>query len=91
MGKSIPVRYIVEMDFTYLQGKNFYHTPTPWPKQAGRVNDKNLAKVVAQFVASLAPGACNDHLSRTGLLGVSAARVYDQFNDRKLIASWRKP
>lgn len=90
MGRTVKIRYIVEMDFTFLQGNNFYATPTAWPKLAGRVTEANLAKVVASFVESLSPGECNEHLGKFGILGVSAARVLDQFDGRKLVASWRK-
>lgn len=92
MGRSIRIRYVVEMDFTVLQGgKSFYSTPTAWPgKYVGRVSDKNLAKVVASFVDSLRPGGANEHLGKAGILGVSAARVLDQDNDNKLVASWTK-
>lgn len=92
MGRSIRVRYTVEMNFIVLQGSGFhYATPTAWPgKYVGRVTPKALARVVEAFEASLKPGECNDHIRKTGVIGVHRAIVRDADRDGAIIAIWER-
>lgn len=90
MGRSRMVRFVVKMTMS---------SPTPehntlsdggeWPtKHAGRPTDANLAKYVAHFEASTAPGGCNEHLGRRV---VWAAEVVDQLNGNAVRATYRGP
>ena len=92
MGRSRPIRYMVEMDFVTLLGSGMhYATPSPWPgKYVGRVSDKALARVVESFVESLREGGANQHLTKAGIIGVWRARVRDAFNGNCIVAQWEK-
>jgi hypothetical protein len=72
MGRTRAIRFVVNV--TPVTG---YQTPSEWQtKFAGRPSDANLAKWVALYHESLAPGGVNAHIGPSGRL--VAATVIDQ-------------
>jgi hypothetical protein len=60
-------------------------SPRP-PYLTGKPTAEKLARWVADFNDSLAPGRCNDHLGADAR--IVSARIVDHDNNRAIVAEW---
>jgi hypothetical protein len=81
MGRSTTPRYVVEMSGGF--------TAAAWRvRQDGRPTDANLARYVAGFEASTAPGGVNAHLGTTR---VRSAKVRENSYGGEVVARYQAP
>jgi hypothetical protein len=91
MGRSVAIKYTLEMVTQDAAGKLFECTPSEWRSRArnhvpghGAPTEANLAKYVAGFQKSTQPGGANAHL---GVQTVTRAKIVHQA-DRLVVAHY---
>ena len=91
MGRSIRVKYAVQLDVEVKEGfGGSYVTPAAWMvKEYGRPTIARLSDYVDKFVESL--DGCNSQLKeKCGVVGVHAAYIRNQ-DTNEIVAEWRHP